>query len=162
MHIPEKRRVRRAFKKLVNPEVVESLLRDGAQSQPLRHGHIDFVLAFVRGESPAQVSERIARVASLVVAHGATVHNLVGALAIVAFGAHPSSTPESGSRSSLVQAMREQLAGDVKIVHGATDGYYGLFGSETWMSYSFFIPKFDTMLGTLSRLEFGQIEEFIK
>jgi hypothetical protein len=68
----EKRKVRRAFEKLVDPEAVESLLRDGAQAQPIKHGRIEFVLAFVRGESPAQVSERIARVADLAVTHGAT------------------------------------------------------------------------------------------
>ena len=156
----EKRRVKRAFEKLVAPETVESLLRDGAQAEPLKHGRIDYVLAFVRGESPAQVSERIARVADIAVTHGATVHDLVGALVIVAFGTHPASSPESGSRSSLVQALREQLAGDVKIVHGAADGHYGLFGSQTRMSYTFLVPEFDSILGALSRLQFGQTEEF--
>ena len=152
--------MKKAFEKLVDPETVESLLRDGAQSQQLKQGRIEFVIAFVRGECPAQVSERIARVADLAVTHGATVHDLVGALVIVAFGTHPASLPESGSRSSLVQALSEQLAGDVKIVHGAADGHYGLFGSETRMSYSFLVPQFDQILGALSRLEFGQTEEF--
>ena len=67
----EKRKVKKAFEKLVDPETVESLLRDGAQPQQLKQGRIEFVLAFVRGESPAPVSERIARVADLAVAHGA-------------------------------------------------------------------------------------------
>jgi hypothetical protein len=85
---------------------------------------------------------------------------LVGALVIVAFGTHPASSPESGNRSSLIEAMREQLAGDVKIVHGAADGHYGLFGSETRMSYTFLVPMFDRILGVLGRLEFGKAEEF--
>ena len=158
----EKRRVRKAFEKLVNPETVESLLRDGAQPQQLKQGRIEFVLAFVRGESPAQVSERTARVADVAVTHGATVHDVIGALVIVAFGTHPSSSPESGSRSWLVHALREQLASDVKIVHGAADGHYGLFGSETRMSYSFLVPQFDQILGALSRLQFGESEEFTR
>ena len=156
----EKRRVRKVFGKVVDPETVESLLRDGAQPRPLKHGRIEFVLAFVRGESPDQVSELIARVADLAVTHGATVHDLVGALVIVAFGTHPASSPESGNRSSLVQALPEQLAGDVKIVHGAADGHYGLFGSGTRVSYTFLVPQFDSILGTLSRLQFGESEEF--
>lgn len=159
----EKRRVRKAFEKLVAPETVESLLRDspqGPQVQPLKHGRVDFILAFVRGGSPTQVSERIAQVADLALTHGATVHDLVGALVIMAFGTHPTSLPESGSRSSLVQALREQLASDVKIVHGAADGHYGVFGSETRMSYSFLVPQFDQILGALSRLPFGESEEF--
>lgn len=150
------------FEKLVDPETVESLLRVGAQPQQLKHGRIEFVLAFVRGESPAQVSERIGRVADVAVTHGAMVHDLVGALVIVAFGTHPASLPESGSRSSLVQALREQLAGDVKIMHGAADGHYGLFGSETRMSYTFLVPQFDQILGALSRLQFGESEEFTR
>ena|SRR5260221_6707821 len=156
----EKRRVRREFEKLVAPEKVESLLRDCIERQPLKHGRIEFVLAFVRGETPAQVSERMARVADVAVANGAAVHNVVGALVIVAFGTHPASSPESGSRPSLVRALREELAGDVKIVHGAADGHYGLFGSKTRMSYSFLVPEFDSILGALSRLPFGQVEEF--
>ena len=158
----EKRRVRKAFEKLVAPETIESLLRDGAQPQQLKQGRIEFVLAFVRGESPAQVSERTARVADVAVTHGATVHDLIGALVIVAFGTHPASSPVSGSRSSLVQALREQLVSDVKIVHGAADGHYRLFGSETRMSYSFLVPQFDQILGALSRLQFGESEEFTR
>lgn len=156
----ENRRVRRAFEKLLAPETVESLLRDGAQPQPLKLGRIEFVIAFVRGESPAQVSDRVARVADIAVTHGAMVHDLVGALVIVAFGTHPASSPTTSSRSSLVQALREQLAGDVKIVHGAADGHYGLFGSQTRISYTFLVPDFDRTLGGLSRLQFGQTEEF--
>lgn len=158
----EKRRVRKIFGKLVDSETVESLLCDGAQVQPLKRGRIEFIIAFVRGESPARVSERIARVADLAVTHGATVHDLVGALVIVAFGTHPSSPPESGGRPSLVQSLREQLAGDVKIVHGSADGHYGLFGSKTRMSYTFLVPQFDSVLGALSQLQFGESEEFTR
>jgi len=158
----EKRRVRRAFEKLVDPETVESLLRAGVAPQPFKHGRIDFIIAFVRGESPSQISERISRVANLAMAHGATVHDLVGALAIVAFGTLPASSPESGSRSSLVQALRDELAGDIKIVHGAADGHYGLFGSQVRMSYTFLVPQFDRILGALGRLEFGESEEFTR
>jgi hypothetical protein len=158
----EKRKVKKAFEKLVDPETVESLLHDGKLVQPLKQGRIEFVLAFVRGESPAQVSERTARVADVAVTHGAMVHDLVGALVIAAFGTHPVSSSKSGSRSSLVQALREQLAGDVKIVHGAADGHYGLFGSEKRISYTFLVPQFDAILGVLSRLQFGESEEFTK
>jgi hypothetical protein len=156
----ERRRVRRIFGKVVDPSTVESLLRDGVERQPLKQGRIEFVLAFVRGDSPSRVSERMARVADLAVTHGATVYDLVGGLVIVAFGTHPASSTESGSRSSLVHALREQLVGDIKIVHGAADGHHGLFGNERRLSYTFLVPEFDAILGVLSRLEFGGTEEF--
>jgi hypothetical protein len=157
----ENRRVRKALEKAVDPGTAESLLRDGVQPPQLQQGRIEFVLAFVRGENPAQVSDRTARVADVAISHGAMVHDLIGALVIVAFGTHPSSSPDSGSRSSLVQALREQLAADVKIVHGAADGHYGLFGSQARISYTFLVPHFDRILGALSRLEYGNCEEFI-
>jgi hypothetical protein len=156
----ERRKVKKAFEKVVHPETIKSLLTDGPQPRQLKQARIDYVLAFVRGESPAQVSERIAQVADLAVSHGALVHDLVGALVIVAFGTHPAASPESGSRSSLVQTLRQQLVSDIKIVHGAADGHYGLFGGETRMSYTFLVPHFDHILGTLSRLQFGESEEF--
>ena len=156
---PEKRRVRKAFERLVDPETVETLLRVGGVQPSIKQGRIEFVLAFVRGESPSQIAERMASVADIAVENGAVVYDLVGGLVVVAFGTHPAASSQSGSRASLVQALREQLAGDIKIVHGAADGHYGLFGSEKCMSYTFLVPKFDVILGTLSGLEFGQIEE---
>ena len=157
----ERRRVRRAFEKFIAPERLEALLRDGGDKQLVKQGRIDFVLAFVRGESPSQISECMARVVDLAVEHGAGVYDLVGGLVVVAFGIPFGIPPsQSGSRGSLVQALREQLAENVKIVHGAADGYHGLFGSSrTRVSYTFVVPGFDAILGTLSRLEFGQSEE---
>jgi hypothetical protein len=158
----EKRRVRKTFEKLVDTKTVEALLRDGGERQPIKDGRIEFVLAFVRGESPSQISERMARVADLAVEHGAVVYDLVGGLVIVAFGTHPASPPQSGGRASLVQALRDMLAGDVKVVHGAADGHHGLFGSDTRLSYTFVVPHFDAILGALSRLQFGESEEFTR
>jgi hypothetical protein len=156
----ERRRVRRIFRKVVNPETVETLLREGGVQPSIKQGRIEFVLAFVRGGTPSQISDRMARVADIAVDHGAMVYDLVGGLVIVAFGAGPHPPPKSGTRASLIQALREQLAADVKIVHGAAAGHHGLFGSESRMSYTFLVPQFDQILGALSRLEFGQAEEF--
>lgn len=155
----EKRKVRKAFEKLVDPETLEALLQDGGERQPsIKQGRI----AFVRGESPSQVSERMARVADIAVEHGVVVYDLVGGLVIVAFGTHPASPPQSSGRASLVQALRGELAGDVKVVHGAADGHHGLFGSDTRLSYTFVVPQFDAILGALSRLQFGESEEFTR
>ena len=147
----ERRKVRKIFEKVVDPETVESLLRQGAEPQPLKQGHIEFVLAFVRGDDPAQVSERVARVTEIAISHGGTVHDIIGALVIVAFGTGPAALPQSGSRSSLVQGLMQKLASDIKVVHGAADGHYGLFGREASISFTFLVPQFDQALGSLSR-----------
>ncbi len=154
----EKRRVKRPFEKLVDPKTVESLLN--SEPQPLKQGRIDFIVAFVGGTGADQISERVAEVAELGIQHGATVHHLVGALAIMAFGTQPVTSPAPGSRPALVAALRDRLGGDIKIVHGAADGCYGLLGAKSTVSYTFLVPQFDRVLGVLSGLAWGAVEEF--
>ena len=154
----EERRVKRVFENLVDPKTVESLLN--SEVQPLKSGRIDFIVGFVNGTEPEQVSERIAKVAELAIQHGATVYHLVGALAVVAYGTQAVASPPPGSRPSLVAALHQQLGADIKIVHGAADGCSGLFGAKSGLSYTFFVPQFDRVLGVLSRLSFGAVEEF--
>lgn len=158
----KKRKVRKAFNKIVSPDVTESLLSGGALPQDTKHGRIEFALAFVRGETPDQVSPNIGRVADVAISHGATIHGLIGALVIMAFGTRSGSSPKPGNRAALIRALLEQLPGDVKIVHGAADGYSGLLGSNTLISYTFLMPHFDSILGALSRLQVGESEEFTR
>jgi len=158
----EKRRVRKVFGKMVAPETVESLLGDGVKAQPLKQGHIEFVLAFVRGDGPDQVSERVARVAEMAITHGGMVHDIIGALVVVAFGTSPAAPLRSGSGAALARALIEELPGDVKVVQGAADGDYGLFGRGAGSSFTFLVPQFDQALGRLSRLPFGGVEETVR
>lgn len=155
----QKRKARRALERLINPKTVESLLSENANVAGIKQGRIEFVVAFVGGPEPAQVSDGISKFTDLAIQHGATVHHIIGALVIVAFGAGPAAPRNSGDRASLVAAVREGLGTHIKLVHGAADGHYGLFGDETRMSYTFLVPQFDQMLGILSRLPLGAVEE---
>jgi hypothetical protein len=154
-----RRKIRREFGKLVDPKTFDELSRD-LSSRPIKSGRIDYVLAFVRGENPAEISERVARVADFAATHNAMVYNMVGALVIMAFGTHPTSSPSSTDRPALVHALYEQLGADIKILHGAADGYFGLFGRESCLSYTFLVPHFDRMLAVLGRLQFGETKEY--
>ena len=157
----EKRRVRKIFGKLVAPDKVEAILRgDGLERQPLRPARIEFVLVYVHGDTPEEISGRVGRVAEIAVSHNGVVHNLIGPLVVVAFDTIRTTAPITGARQSLVEHLNRELSSHLKIVHGAADGHYGLIGSGSRMAYSFLLPRFDAMLGTLSRLEFGEIEEF--
>lgn len=73
--------------------------------------------------------ERVSRVIDLAGTHGATIQTIIGVLVVATFGTSPGSLPSATGRLSLVQGLREQLAGDLKLVHGAADGRYGLLGS---------------------------------
>lgn len=156
----EKSRVQRVFESVVDPKSVQSVLSGETQPLPLKQGRIEYILAFVDDTEPGPASERIGKVAELAVHHGATVYHLVGALAVLAFGTQQASSSTSDSRRSLVAALREQLGASVKIVHGAADGSYGLFGAKSGLSFTFLVPQFDRVLGVLSRLSLGAVEEF--
>jgi hypothetical protein len=154
----QRRRIRREFGKFFDPKTFEALSKD-LSSRSFKSGRIDYVLAFVRGENPAQISERVAQVAELAATHDAMVYDMVSALIIMAFVTHPTS-PGPDHRSALVHAMNEQLGADIKILHGAADGHYGLFGGKSRFSYTFLVPHFDRMLAALGRLQFGETKEY--
>ena len=159
----EKRRVRIVLGRFVRPEAVEAILNgDGIEGQTFTAARIEFVLVFVNGEKPEEISERVVRVSEIAMSHDGTVHDIIGALIVVAFGTHPASSPAAGKRAALVEQLSRELASHLKIVHGAADGHFGLVGGGKRMSYSFILPRFDATLGKLSQLEFGQIEELEK
>lgn len=157
----EKKRIARIFGKTVDPAVVDTLLKDLLQRVPLEPARLEYVLAFVDGRNPDEISVNVGHVADLASEHGAAVHDLLGPLVALAFGTLPVSKSSPGSRESLVKDLHRQLAGKIKIVHGAADGHCGLIGSKhTISNYSFIVPKFDLILVTLCGLKFGQVEEF--
>ena len=124
-----------------------------------RRGRIEFIVIFIHGQSPDEVSQRISHVSGLVRVHGAMIDHIVGALVTVAFGVPPASAAEPGVRLRLVQSLQQALGRNLKIVHGSADGHYGIFGENPY-SYTFLVPQFDRVLAKLGQLEFGEAAEF--
>jgi hypothetical protein len=153
----EKRRIKRIFGRIVDPKSVDALLQEPVELEPPKQGRVEFVVAFIRETNVSEASQRMGRVTELATTHGAMICNVVAGLVIMAFRPDASASGESDKRSSLVYALR---APDIKVVHGAADGHFGLFGGDRYSSYTFLVPRFDAVLGTLDRLEFGQTEEF--
>ncbi len=156
----KRRKAERALAKYLSPAAVTAFGDGRIDTRSLKPGHIEFVLVFVRADTPAQVAERMGRVADIGVEHGAVVHDLVSSLVVLAYGTHPAPSEQPFSRRALVKALQREYGGDIKMVHGAASGHYGNFGSPTRISYTFSIPRFDTTLAVLGRLGFGQTEEF--
>jgi len=77
----------------------------------------------------------------------------------MAFGTLRAARHSATSRTSLVSHLQERFGSDIRIVHGAADGHFGLFGGDTGFSYTFTFPRFDAALAVLGRLEFGQTVE---
>jgi hypothetical protein len=160
----EKRKYKNVLEKYVSKEAARAIVEGKALPDlGIRAGRIEFVLAFVRGDSVEQNSERIALVSDLAMKHEWIVENMVSSLLIVTFGyglLHATQHSAS-SRTIFVNDLLQQLSGDIKIVHGATAGHFGNFGSSKRMAYTFLVPKFDLALARLGQIEFGKIEEFI-
>ena len=114
----------------------------------------------MRGNTPTLISERVGNVAYIAFNHGAVVHAVVGSFVAVAFGTLPTKHEQPGDRPALVEELHQSLGDDIKILHGAGRGYFGLIGNQAWQSHSFLLPQFDAMLGVLSQLDFGQTQEF--
>jgi hypothetical protein len=149
----ERRRAIRVFKQILTPQ-----LRGDTTVEPHRHGRIGFVLAFVQGRTASEVSERMGRVADVATKYRATFFQSVSGLMILGFGTHADSLIDS--QPLLVEALRTELTNNIKIVHGVGEADYGLFGNNTWPSFTFLLPQFDAILGVLARLPFGEAEEF--
>ncbi len=158
-----RRAIRRAFSRYVSPDVVQSLFSDRvqAESATLHSGEIGFVLSWVNGYSPEQVSERTGRVADLAIEYGGVVDSMVSGLVIVSFGASPPPFVHSSDQAGFVAALIQELGNEIKLVHGCSKGYYGNIGSARRMAYSFIIEDFGLALKRLCSLDFGQAEEFM-
>jgi hypothetical protein len=155
-----KLKVKRAFEKVVNPEAAEALADGGAKRAPLTESSIEIVLVFVRGETPEELSRLIGCVGEIAAAHEAFVYSLCGSLVSATFGAHPNSHPGPSARADLARDLLRELGTNIKVVHGAGRGCYGLFGASKNLFYGFDFPKFDSALGLVGRAEFGTIQEF--
>ena len=156
----KRRETERTLARFLSPEAVAAAMDGSLDPRSLTPGHIEFLLVFVRADTAAQVGERMGRVADIGVEHGAIAHDLVSSLVVLAHGTHPAPSEQPFSRAALVHALQHQFGSDIKIVHGATSGHYGNFGSATRLSFTFSIPRFDAALATLGGLAFGQTEEF--
>lgn len=155
-----KLKLRKQLSKVVSEDAVEAILEGRHLDTPkIQSGRIEFVLVLVRADGPEQLSERIGHVANTGMEHHAVVHSLVGPMVVLAFGTHNAVKHSPTSRSGLVSQMQQRFGSDIKIIHGAAEGHFGLFGSEKFLNYTFTFPQFDTALAILGRLQFGRTEE---
>ena len=158
-----KRRAKNVLGKYVTPETLDAILRDkGNFQRKFTSKRIEFVLIFVAGEKPEEISEIVGRVADVATEYNGATDAILGPLIMVTFGASPHATPAEGKRALLVAQLGRDLSKHIKIIHGAADGQVGNIGGKTRMAYGSIIPNFDAILGRLNRLELGQVEEFIK
>jgi len=151
----QKRAAKKALAKLVSPQAVADCLA-GFENQSLKEGQVELILAMVRGDTADLVSERVRKVAQIGTQRGACVDAAIGPLVAISLGTIPGPQTQVPDRPGLVNELRRHLGEEVKIVHAAERGHFGLIGGRTWGAI---LPHFNAMLETMTRLEFGQSEE---
>jgi hypothetical protein len=102
-----------------------------------KSGRFEFVFTLIRADTPEQLSASISVVSDAAIAHGAVIFGVVGPLIIMAFGTHGPVQDSPVPRRNLVRQIQERLGNNVKTVHGATEGHFGLFGDNKRINYTF-------------------------
>jgi hypothetical protein len=156
----ERRRVKKTFGNLVEPEVVDRLLDGKSPAPSLTASDIEFVLVSVRFETPRQVSEMIGRVVEICSRHQASVDGVSGSIVVAAFGVQPHATTKPGAAVDLASELIRDLGPDVRIVHGSGPGFHGCLGSGKSLRFSFILRGFDSSLALLDKTEFGTMQKF--
>lgn len=144
----------------LSPEALKAVLSEKDVALELHQNRIEFVVVFIKGEQAQEVSERYARIATIAVSHNALIDGFMSGLVVMVFGKPLRPEPKPDGRRSLVGALADGLPGELKIVHGASEGYRGMFGKGIPSNFSFLVPRFDDVLAALARLQFGQTLEF--
>ncbi len=156
-----RRKVRKVFGKVVNAETCDALLGGPSLDKPaLQSGRYAFVFVSIRQESIEQLSKSIEQVLDLCIEHAARVQTVFGTMVLLTFGTSGSLKPAPQSQSKLVKALSERFPRDLKILHGAVDGHFGLFGGQNRIACTFTFPRFEEALTALGQLEFGEAREF--
>jgi hypothetical protein len=156
----EKRRVEKALEKFVTKEAAEAIAEGRyLPEMKIKMGKIDFILVFLRGMSPEQISERMAIVSDAAIKQHGVVEGVVSALMTISFGTLPNVQYSPSSRLALINDLQRALGENTKIVHGTANGHFGIFGGSKRCTYTFLVPKFDVALGRLGQIDFGEIEE---
>lgn len=132
------------------------LPRVGLAPAPVR-----FILLQVRDEPVERAAAAIATAIDLIERRNGMVTDVMASMVLAVFG-----LPESGDaekdrdqQAKAIARLVTELGSDVRLVHGATNGLVGTFGSPQHMHYGPLLPGFARYLAALTALEFGQSAE---
>jgi len=154
----ERRRIRKAFRTLVDSEEVAKL-QTQFQARQLETRHFQFVVILVDETNPKEIPAVISGVVDTILQHGAIVSDITSSLVVGLFGVP---FPEGNSpevRRGLVDALLREHGDRIKIAHGHCDGAVGNLGSQKRCSYGAVIPGFAGVLKTLLETKFGTAVE---
>ncbi len=156
-----KRKLKRQLAKYIRPDAVASFVDGTYLNAPKRkEGRIEFVMVLVHPDDPERLSQYISQISSTCHKHDAVLFNVAGPLALMAFGTQGEVPDGPRVRGALVADLHEQLGNNARIVHGAANAHFGLFGDYArTIHYTFTFNGFESAIANLGQLAFGETRE---
>jgi hypothetical protein len=150
-----KRRALKVLSSYLSEDGILDVMNGRVSSNELRSSPIEIILAMVRGDTLAVLSERVEQVAEIAARNEALLDTQVSSLTIATYGMPPHTKTSKYDRWTLTKDLAEGLGENIKIIHCVRDCTWGNLGSKTRLSYTFMAPDFSELLQELTRLEFG-------
>ena len=158
----ERAEVRAAIMKYLAPALVDRL---SSQPDELRlkveRADICFILFQVRDDPVDQVPAHMAHAMDIIVRRNGTVCDIMSSMVLAIFG-HPISEElekSNDQRAKSVARLVTELGANIRLVHGATEGLVGNYGSPDRIHWGPLLPGFAQYVNALTALEFGQSAE---
>jgi hypothetical protein len=157
----ERRRVRRSFEKFLSPEVLNRIEKESGQPKPPRSVHLQFIFVSVDETNIDEISPTVARVMETLYRYHATVWSRGATLLIGCLGGmFPETDSVDGRRAALADLITEN-GNRIRIVHGQSNGFVGVFGTRHRSTFDIFIPGFSDILKKLLDTPFGVVSEIV-
>ena len=123
----------------------------------LRKGRIEFILVAV----PEASAERlIAAIFDLTLKYDAEV-DMMASLVLITYGTSGMEAFPKGRRFPLLEALRQSLGPQIKIVHGAGIGLSGFVGGKSAGQFNVILPRFNEAKAQVENLAYGDLKEFV-
>ena len=121
----------------------------------LTKGWVEFILL----DAPAdKLPSMTGAIFDLAIDHEAEV-DLMGSLVVMTYCTAGGDTGQRGKRFALIESLQKKFKSDIKLVHGAGFGHYGLVGGRGGGRFTFILPQFDQAKTELNSVAWGEIRE---
>jgi hypothetical protein len=143
-------------------EVADELVKNPRPPRiGLNPAQVRFILLQVRDDPVERAAANIAKAIDLIEQRDGMVTDVMSSVVLAVFGLPESDDVERprDQQAKTVARLVAELGPEVRLVHGATEGLVGTFGSPQHMHYGPLLPGFARYMTALTALEFGQSAE---
>jgi hypothetical protein len=140
--------------------LAEAPAADTGDIRALKTNWLYCLLVQVRDDTSEDIRRNVERCIPVYLKHRGVIVDMTASFQFVAFGVHgqPQEECRKGSRAA-VNELLTTCGENIRIVAFDGEMAYGNVGTESCMSYSVLVPKFDRFLEALLNTEFGSVTQ---